>query len=452
MKQRIYKMFKKTLAALAISAVAVSGVANAAAGIVSANVNVALEGNLAASKGAATLAAADLSGVVLTTGTAYIINDLVTFTVSGAVFDKTVTPPTLAPGNVGSTFTFVDFSGDNTARFRVTTQDEVAGEALTFAAFALKTTGAVDKGEIKITSTAISVNPLIGAYDAQKATTAQATFAAQLVNTITKLDGEVSTGNGRAQFGTSGSGINLDELTIATVNNSGYHDALDVQKAVHTLTGNFSWLMDYDADKDGVLEPTEVATAVTFTAGTNDTVVYAINTALTEITATQSVVGGANALDGNVKFGFNNKGNAAGGSVILAPQSFTYSTVLTDATPTGITLAGSAGAFTLDGSSTDIAFLPYGTDYAQSITVTNTGSVEGAITVTITNNGTKYVKVLTAVSTAKSVTNISAEVAAFAATSGVVGEAAINVTTNAPGVVVKGLYYHKPTQDRVLTQ
>jgi|GEM_PF-974613 len=441
-------MLKKSLIALALAGAAVSGVANAAATVTSgAVVNVALEGNLDADLGNKTIAPGDLTAALtITTGTSYIVNDLVVITVEGAKFDKTATP-TLVPGAVGTTFSFVDYSDDNTARFRVSTADEAAATVLTFAAWSLDTTGATDKAKIKFTSTAISTNALIGEYDKSTATEVAA-FRTQYTNAITKLNGEVSTGAGRAEFTTS---ANLDELTVTPTNNSGDVDALTVTKVVHTIKGNFSWLMDYDAGaKDGSLSAAELASAIAFTptgGGADDAVAYSINTALDTITATVTVTG---AID-TAKFGFKNIGNAAGGSVIVAPQSFTIGSVASDASNNTITLAdASAGAFTLDGSTANIAFLPFGSDYAQSITVTNPGTVEGAITVDLTANGTTYTKTLSAIATAKSVTNISLEVAAFAAESGVDGNARVSVTVNAPNIETEGLYFHKPTADRVL--
>ena len=97
--------------------------------------------------------------------------------------------------------------------------------------------------------------------------------------------------------------------------------------------------------------------------------------------------------------------------------------------------------------------MPFGTEYAQSITVANRGSVEGAITVTLKAEGKTYTKELTQMASANSVTNISLEVAAFAKESGITGNAHVNVVVNAPSgnIGVKGVYYHKASADRVLT-
>ncbi|PHS21107.1 MAG: hypothetical protein COA85_13410 [Robiginitomaculum sp.] len=437
-------MLKKSLIALAIAGAAISGITNAATLAVTGK-TVSLEGNLNANLGNSILAAADANAVTITTGTAYIVNDLVTVTVSGAKYDKTITP-TLVPAAGTTVYSFVDFSDDNTVRFRVTVADEASARVLTFAAWSLKTAGAVNKTDVKFASTAISTNSLIGSYDAA-ATDIAFSFKNQLSTTLTKLNGEVSTGNGRAEFTTN---ANQDVLTIANVDNAGV-DALTIAKAVHVITGDFGWMIDYDAtansgNANGTLDVAELAVAITNAGCTSG--VATMNSTLTSLTMTDTGV-----IAASCAIKLNNVGNAAGGSAITAPQSFTVTSTYTNAGGQAINVAaGSAGAFTLDGSTTNIPFLPFGSDYAQSITVTNTGSVVGAITVDIYYMGTKYTKTLTATSAAKSVTDISTEIAAFAAASGVTGNAQVTVVVNAPGIVTKALYYHKPTQDRVLTK
>lgn len=438
-------MFKKSLLALALAGAALSGAANAATITSGGTKAIALEGNLNANLGNSILAPADLTSALTTTvGTAYIVNDVVTFTVSGATFDITSTP-TLVGGS--ATYNFIDYSGTNIARFRVAVADASAADTIVLAGWSLKTAGAADKSKITFTSTALSSNATIGAYDTTATAADSFTFGKQLTTTTTKLNGEVSTGKGRAEFTSS---ANQDVLTIANVNNAGV-DALTINKAVHVVTGNFSYVIDYDAtanggDADGVMDAGEIASAVTNTGCTSGVVTF--NTGLTALTMTDT--GG---IAASCAIELNNVGNAAGGSVIVSPQSFTVASTYTDASSNAITVGASgAGSFTLDGSGADIAFLPFGSEYAQSITVTNSGTVVGAITVDLTAAGTTYTKTLTAIADAKSVTNISLEVAAFAAESGITGNARVNVTVNAPNTVVKAVYYHKADGDRVLTQ
>jgi hypothetical protein len=102
----------------------------------------------------------------------------------------------------------------------------------------------------------------------------------------------------------------------------------------------------------------------------------------------------------------------------------------------------------------DIVFMPFDSQYAQSINVSNTGSVAGAITVDITAGGTTYTKTLTATATPKATTNISQEVKSFATASGVTGNAHIKVVVNSPSndIEVTGVYYAKADGDRVKTK
>lgn len=442
-------MFKKSLLALALAGVAVSGAANAAATITTgASVTVALEGHQDADLGDNTLNDTDLTtgSVNVVAGTSYITNDLIYVTISGAEFDVTDTPAIVVTTVGAGTADFIDFLDANTMRFRIATADWAAADDIDITSFTIDSTGATAATEITFSASALSVNPAIGTYDASTTAATGFDFAAQLTTTTTVLNGEVSTGAGRAEFTT---GANQDVLTIANVDGGGV-DALTYDEVVHVVTGDFSWLMDYDldangGDADGTLEAAEIAVAVTDTGCTGGVVTF--NSTLTELTMTDT-----GALAASCAIELNNVGNAAGGSAITSPQSFTITSTYADGTDSYTVASASAGAFTLDGSSTDIAFLPFGSAYAQSITVTNDGSVVGAITVTITSGGMSYSQELTAVASAKSVTDISAEVAAFAAESGVTGNAQVNVTTNSPGIVVKGVYYHKATQDRVLTQ
>ncbi|TMP68180.1 hypothetical protein CWC05_23535, partial [Pseudoalteromonas ruthenica] len=115
----------------------------------------------------------------------------------------------------------------------------------------------------------------------------------------------------------------------------------------------------------------------------DDTATASINDALTELTLVQTVV---NSTVDNVTLTANVKGEAAKGSVITAPQSFTLASTAVNAGSTAsvVIAAKDAGKFTLDGSNDDITFMPFDSQYAQSINVTNTGTVVGAITVSLT--------------------------------------------------------------------
>lgn len=451
-------MLKKSLIALAMAA---TGAANAAATVTVTPSVVALEGHQMSALGNNVLNDSDLGGannVVIAAGTAYIVNDLVYLTVSGATFDTTDIPTVAATTAGTGSINFVDFADANTARFRITTADWAAADSLAVSSFTLKTTGANTSSVIKFGAKAVSVNPLIGNYDVANPVNGF-TFVNQIKNTVTPLDGEVSTANGRAQFTVN---PNQDILRVSTTDAATAVDALSVTKLTHVITGNFSWVMDYDltangGDADGVMDAGEIAAAFTSAAagaavGGGDAVVYTLNSTLNQLTVTDTMAGG---VDAGQDFKFNNVGYAASGSVIASPQTFEMTTTVTNGTQSFSLAPVSAGKFTLDGSTTNVAFLPYGANYAQSVTVTNRGSVEGAITVDVTANGVTHSQQLAAMSTAKSVTDISSEVKALVASkfgADFEGNVSLSIVTNSPDIEATALYFAKSDADRVLVQ
>jgi len=202
----------------------------------------------------------------------------------------------------------------------------------------------------------------------------------------------------------------------------------------YTLKGDFTFLdTDGDGTQDGTLSGTNAAdlqsTVFTNVAGALSPQLFTIGNPADNVLQTQSFTADAS---------FDYNPATAGSSVV----KFTATDL-------------DAGTWVLNGAEDEVAFLPFGSDYAQSITVTNTGSKSGEITVELTYQGEVFTKVLTAEASANSVTNISLEVAAFAAESGITDNAAIKVVVNAPDnnnqIKVKALYFHKPTADRVLT-
>lgn len=442
-------MFKKTLVALALAGLSTASIA---ADVTGADEKVSLEGVAVVGKlvvdSAATPAVTDISAPAFTQGSEYIVNDVVSVSITGAKFDTTVTP-VLTGGP--ATFAFVDYQGETTARFRVSTANSPSANLLTLSKFTVNTAGAAAKGKVSFSSKAISVNPSIGEYDLSKATSTNPayTYISQLSVDLTganDFDAVITTSKGRQEF--TGGGLD-DTLIVDLTDASGSKKGLTFNKLTHVLKGSdFSFAMDFDADKDGKLSAAELKN-VFAVAATDDTLVLTLNEAMNALTIAQTVVGSVDDLTVKV----NVKGQAAKGSIINK-QSFTLETTATTAGTGSASIAATpAGSWTLDGSSDDIELMPFGADYAQSITVANRGTVEGAITVSIKADGKTYTKELSQVAAANSVTNISLAVAAFAAESGVTGNAHVNVVVNAPkaNIGVKGVYYHKASADRVLT-
>lgn len=236
---------------------------------------------------------------------------------------------------------------------------------------------------------------------------------------------------------------------------AGTHDAV-YTGATYVINGDFSWM---ESDGDSGIDSAELAAAFAATGGA-DTYTSTINTAGDAITVTVADAGGntAEVMTGT----FTVLGKTVSTAPILPTQTFTVDSTIkynTAATPavaatkaTGS--AEAAGSWTLNGFDEDIVFMPFDSQYAQSINVSNTGSVAGAITVDITAGGQTYTKTLTATATPKATTNISQEVKAFAAESGVTGNAHIKVVVNSPkaDIAVTGVYYAKSDADRVKTK
>lgn len=245
---------------------------------------------------------------------------------------------------------------------------------------------------------------------------------------------QIDVEEGRKEFtdgAASKTNTSTDTATVAIVDTGTdlLSATVDNTTADFTLSGDFTFL---DADGDGSIDAGYVLTGVN-AADLQSTTLSNTSSLSEDFTITTD------------------------GEVVLPAQSYTAS-VNVDYTTFASKVANysatiSAGEWTLNGSSDKIAFLPFGSAYAQSITVTNTGKVEGEITVELTANGETKAKTLTAIAAKDSVTNISSEVAAFAAELGINGDAGVNVIVNAPddNISVKGVYYHKASQDRVLT-
>jgi hypothetical protein len=210
------------------------------------------------------------------------------------------------------------------------------------------------------------------------------------------------------------------------------HDATLTASTVQSvLTGSFTFL---DTDADGKVETGSITT----TTGSP-----VINTALTTVTEVAAGVGAETftvTLDGKTQ--------------TLAPQTFSVTTELDYVDVGGKTntysKTNAGGAWALNGSTSYIAYLPFSNDFTRQVTVTNTGTVAGAITVDWTSAGTKASTPLTAVAAANSVTNITDELNALAVANGITGNAALSVVVNSPNanVRVSALYYSKTDQDR----
>jgi hypothetical protein len=408
----------------------------------------------------------DFSTIEVELNAQYSVGDIVTLSMSGASFDLVnsaaiatySTDLTSAP-----TMTLGLLSTDaNTATFRITAASGNHGDAetlkfskITFTALKLSTATAKVAGTVSAvfaaqTSTGISIDAAsTNTVAAMKGVTQ---YLAKFTLAADKLNAEVKVGALRTNFGT---GVYDDALKVTFTDYAPLAGEAAVAALVGaaptgtkvTLNGDFSFL---DTNADGkITSADKIFPVFAQTAGTTATTIVAAADlqSVSFVGPTAFTAAGLTITAANVA-----------GDTVIKDQKFTVDTEITYTPKTGgavkAVASQSAGAWTLDGANQDIAFLPFGNEYAQSVTVSNSGTVEGAITVALSFEGTTFTKTLTAVAAKLSVTNISLEVAALAAESGITGNAQINVIVNAPAasIDVKGVYYHKASQDRVLTK
>jgi len=394
--------------------------------------------------------------VTATLGAQYSVGDIIKVSLNGADLDATNSAPvaTFAAGGSGATMTLGLLSKTTTeATFRVTvaTGDHSSGGGGTVAftglkmstasAVAASTTSFVFAAE---TSTGIAID--VAATNTYKILKGVNQYTAKFAASTDKFDATISTGSLRTNFGT---GVYADTVNVSfpgytvVAGENAYtgHMGSTPTASKVTVKGDFSFL---DTTGDGKVTSADAIPTPLATAGAASAVAFATDLQSVVVTGPTAFTNAGVAVTA---------GNADGETTII-DQMFTTETELSFLAKTGGTVKKTttltSGEWDLDGSSGKVNFLPFGSEYAQSITVTNTGTVEGAISVDLFFNGTKYSTTLNAVSSAKSVTNISLEVAEFAAANGVDGNAQVAITTNAPSIKVEAVYYHKSSADRVL--
>jgi len=207
-----------------------------------------------------------------------------------------------------------------------------------------------------------------------------------------------------------------------------------------TLNGDFSFL---DVDGDGTLEAGEGSIAGAGGAGAK----VVVAKGLQSVSITDAAVGTKT---------FTVTLPADAKKAVVPAQSFTADVTVAytnDAAKAGSTSVSGlkAGSWTLDGTDLSLQFMPFGSQYANSVTITNLSAIDGDVTVSITANGKTTTPTVVGTAKAKSVSQFGKEIAAIAAANGIT-EGYVSVTVNADNVEIVGVYYAKADGDRVLTK
>jgi len=393
----------------------------------------------------------------ITTAVTNVEQDVLVVTFSGATIIKTganASVPVL-PG-----YDFFDIQGDNTIRFRVQTGGVPVATTAQLSGVNLNVAGTAAGSTISVATKVLSLNPVIGEYDAGS----RILFSVknQLSAAITPVLNEViSTQASRKTF-VGGAG---DAFTVTVTDNTAYAfaqptDASVTAKATHVISGDFSFLRDADktafgGNANGTLSSGEIGTYVVKTgvaAGTVDTFVYSLSADNTKLTVTQTAV---QALDTDLTFTITPPAQGktaavAATATALQAGSFTLSaTLATDDSNFTVATNASAGAWTLDGSVVKVPYLVLQDGrFGTVVTVTNSGNRTGEILLDIVgDNGVAIKTGLNAgSSTPGSIVNVSGAIRNAMIAAGkdltAVNKFSVVVTTNVPedDVIVYSAY------------
>ena len=427
-------MFKKTLLAAALATTTLGAVAST---VTTTATTVGVEYAV----GIKQITAADVS---VTVGRAFANGDIIEVAFTGttvATMTAAATPVAVVPTvtQTDGTVEFLEYDG-NTVKLLVTSAVDAAS-TVTIADLELIVTDAAAKGLVKVSALG-KVATVEGAktVDTSVAVTS-ITYVKQLNTKIAAaFNGVVDVNTSRKKFTDAGT---ADTLVIENTLASAPGGTVTTKGVTYTVYGDFSFL---DVDGDGTLEAKEGT--VTSAAGT-----VAVAKDFTSAVVTQAT--------GFVSGTVGVTVTGAAGSVI-PDQSYMAKTQVSYANPAGgatdlvaTTLAQSAaGSWTLNGATAHIPFLPFGPNFAQSVTVSNTSKQSGGVDLVIyAGSDTVEVDGITSV-VAEGVTDISAAIRSAVSAAGLSSASlSFDVIINAPtsAITVEAIYYAKSDGDRLRT-
>lgn len=440
-------MFKKTLIAAALATTALGAVASTVT-VTPASVGVEF---------AAGTSVFDAATVTVDLGRDYGNGDIITLTVAGASWQTTsgtpavaVTPTLTGTGDAVGKIDFLDYSGSSVRVLVTEDIDATTAAGMTIAGLKLNIAGAADKGKVAL-SAAGRVSTVDGPINVDaSASTDYITFATEYATKVNDgFDGVVDVNKARKEFSTTSGGAdsaNADTLILEHTRATPADGATTAAKVTYTVYGDFAFL---DTDGDGTLETKEGT--ITSAAGT-----VALATDFQSVSVTDAT-GGTFAASGTLGITVT-----APADVVIPDQAFTASTdvnyTFTGAPAAGVTKStltmASAGAWTLNGAKAHIPFLPFGSNFSQSVTVSNTSTQTGGVDLVVYVGGdTMEVEGIATVG-AEGVTDLSSAIRTAVANMGITtGNLSMDVIINAPdaAITVEALYFAKSDADRLRT-
>jgi hypothetical protein len=436
-------MFKKTLIAAAV--VATTATFGAAASVVTTTSSTV---GVEYAVGAVQMAAGD---VTVTPERDYDSGDIMIITFTGATLaqktnatsPKDIVPTVVGTGALVSNIEFLAYDG-NSVQLLITNPIELdTAPTVTVSGLELITSSAADKGKVKVSAVG-KVNTVLGAKDVDQSLPVTAfTYASQLSSKVdAKFDAVVDVNKARKEFVGGGTSDTLVLSNTVAAVDAGF--GVTTTGAVYTVKGDFTFL---DTDADGKIEATEGS--VTSDGGT---VAFAKDMMSLTVTSTATVATGT--------VGITVTGDD---DSVIPDQAYMASTVIKYAKPSGATgnlsattlAETSAGSWTLNGAKAHIPFLPFGSNYAQSVTVSNTSVQTGGVDLIIyVGDDTVEVEGIATIA-GEGVTDISSAIAGAVQDAGLAsGSYAFDIVVNAPesAISVTAVYYAKSDGDRVRTK
>jgi hypothetical protein len=253
--------------------------------------------------------------------------------------------------------------------------------------------------------------------------------------------------------------IDIDEAASAVVTSGGATDTFvsgtpaDTEVVTAVITGDWSFLADENTTTTGIQNDSVVATCDGTAAGNAATETFAADGTSVTVACPAGKVGNI-----VVTYTTANNGtaplNAISSGAYTMGASMTFEDSGTDLAGTGSvastkTLAAtgtSAGAFTLNGSTSKVQAYPVGAAVEQFLWVTNAGSNDGAIVMTATQGGATTAECSLGTAAGKSLTSVSSLANDCLTAAGITsGRAQLALTVNAAAALVNVYAAYKVT-------
>jgi hypothetical protein len=363
----------------------------------------------------------------------------------GTRFDNTAAGTTRTDATATNGAAALFDSGDNFVSYRVTTApsggiDATTGTQPDFGSISLSRPvfQAAGFGTSDVTVTASSATSQGVAFDAGTATTLVDQAGGQFSYTIAGLSQVIDVESDRELFLSGANTVSTVAITITADTDGGTSAptllATDGTIAA-TLTGDFSWL-----DVSTVTGIQAIGTSARITSGT---------ATISSVSATSMALVLPAGNTAQVLTLSNNAGVAIPTQSITASLAKTYSN---GGTVTGTSSFSGTGAYTLNGSTVTVYAVPTSSSVSNFIWMSNTGAVDGDVSIVVNDGGTATDLGVVATSEAGAELDITAALNAALEAQGVTlsgGRVHLDIVTTVPSADIAVSAAYRVGDDRV---